>query len=483
MAARSTILSQLRLAQYGNARQIARAFAKVGSTSVTDWCQSNGWSLADLQVKVPATAVEDLANYVANEACDPLTIDEARAILQEKKESPETPSPKGDARPGKGGEDREGQPQPAPAGDSPAAAEGEGSPADAEGDGDGRDPIEKAFDTIRDEIESRRGGQPLSEEEREAIKNEVLEDLRKDGIDGVTKEIRVIEPDGKETPKEGLFHYKTPLVLAAIKAAQGNSISAAINILLVGEAGSGKTKMAEVISQILGFAEWLVFSCNPFTTKGDVVGIYDVNGNFNWSAVMKAVTRPGLVFFDELDRCHPGAAIPLQSLLANRYCFLPDGTHIVAHKDCVMLAGANTWGTGANDVYSSANRMDAATMDRFFGIVIDYDWGLAAAICGIEGRPSPALKLDAGGVITEANEWADIVVAAHEAAGKEKINTVISPRAMQAGIALSEQGIGKDWLLRGLIFKGLKKDQVDRLIGASGGKVPKIKTDGIAAKV
>ena len=469
MAANDRILHQLNLAQFGNARQIARAFAAYADKeSVSAWLKDKGWTSSELQTKAPASAVRDLANHVANEAMDTMTIDLVRSKLKEmtpdKGESPE-----GEGRPGQG--DGEPAPHPAP---NPKRGEGEGEggqpqPGEGEGEGEGDD-VDAALDAVRNAIENAKAqGQPLSEEEKEKLKEDLKQELKDEGFDGVTKEIVVKTPEG-EIKAEGLFHYKTPLVIAAVNAARKNSIGAEINILLVGEAGSGKTRMARCVAEALELPNWCVFSCNPFTTKGDVVGIYDVNGKFNLSVIMKAVTEPGLVFFDELDRCHPGAAIALQSLLANRFCFLPDGQRIDAHEDCVMLAGANTWGTGANDRYSAANRMDAATMDRFFGITIDYDQGLEAAICGVEGVPSPTLKLDSGGEVKDANEWLKLVWSAREAAHKEKINTVISPRSSQMGVALAEQGIGKDWLLRGLVYKGLKEDQQVRI--SETGKFP-----------
>src|SRR6202007_1642683 len=47
-------------------------------------------------------------------------------------------------------------------------------------------------------------------------------------------------------------------------------------------------------------------------------------------------------------------------------------------KNCVIMAAANTYGTGGNIVYAGRERLDESTLDRFRagGIEVGYDKGL-----------------------------------------------------------------------------------------------------------
>ena len=57
------------------------------------------------------------------------------------------------------------------------------------------------------------------------------------------------------------------------------------------------------------------------------------------------------------------------------------GNPVVARGDGFkIIATANTFGTGANPMYSGRNALDAATLDRFIVIEIDYDTELEREI-------------------------------------------------------------------------------------------------------
>lgn len=62
------------------------------------------------------------------------------------------------------------------------------------------------------------------------------------------------------------------------------------------------------------------------------------------------------------------------SALANGYVTFPDNPIPVnRHADFRMIATANTFGNGADRVYIGRNRLDAASLDRFAVINVDYD--------------------------------------------------------------------------------------------------------------
>jgi len=59
--------------------------------------------------------------------------------------------------------------------------------------------------------------------------------------------------------------------------------------------------------------------------------------------------------------------------LANGHLATPKG-RVARHPDTVIIATANTYGTGANRQYVGRNQLDAATLDRFAGGMIEADY-------------------------------------------------------------------------------------------------------------
>ena len=59
-----------------------------------------------------------------------------------------------------------------------------------------------------------------------------------------------------------------------------------------------------------------------------------------------------------------------------------DGREVAKkHKDFRLIAAANTWGTGPSALYVGRNQLDAAFLDRFAQIEVDYDRKLELSIC------------------------------------------------------------------------------------------------------
>ena len=58
----------------------------------------------------------------------------------------------------------------------------------------------------------------------------------------------------------------------------------------------------------------------------------------------------------------------------------PNGETVQAHKDFQVVAAANTYGTGSNQIYCGRNQIDGATLDRYFVYKLDYDRMLEKAL-------------------------------------------------------------------------------------------------------
>ncbi len=74
----------------------------------------------------------------------------------------------------------------------------------------------------------------------------------------------------------------------------------------------------------------------------------------------------GAVFcMDEFDNGNPGIIATINSAMANSWFTTAEGEFVSWGNNFVIIAAANTYGTGPTAEFSGRNRMDAATLDRF----------------------------------------------------------------------------------------------------------------------
>lgn len=175
------------------------------------------------------------------------------------------------------------------------------------------------------------------------------------------KKIEIKTPDKDAIQLEGLFHSKFEHILQLV--------TVNIPTLLVGPAGSGKNHTLEQVAESLGLDFW--FS-NAITQEFKLTGFIDANGKYHETQFYKAFKNGGLFFLDELDASIPEVLLILNSAIANRYFDFPTG-RVEAHEDFRVVAAANTMGTGADNLYTGRNQLDAATIDRFAQVMFDYD--------------------------------------------------------------------------------------------------------------
>jgi hypothetical protein len=292
----------------------------------------------------------------------------------------------------------------------------------------------------------------ITEEVTQNARAAVLEEFGPNG--GKPTLIQVVREDGEGKPvpgKPSIEHSAFPLLMAILKSG--------VNCALVGPAGSGKTTAAERAASALGIP-FSTVSCNPASLKGDVIGRQDpMSEKFFDGPMVQAMRTGGLCLLDEADKLNPQVMPMVNSATANRWLMLPNGERVNAADSTRFMLAMNTYGTGATDLYASS-RQDAATMDRFFMLDVQYDPGLMAAMCGCDVRvKSPDYSVDKGGLLGSREAWFHLITSVWTALEKHNIKHVVSPRACQMGIKLAEQGVGVHWLLEGLIYKGLKEAQ------------------------
>ena len=170
----------------------------------------------------------------------------------------------------------------------------------------------------------------------------------------------VIRGDAKHEVA-GLRHKKLNTLITLVGADQ--------NVLLVGSAGTGKTKSASQVAEALGI-DFYCQSVGSQTSKSDLLGYMDANGKYVETAFRRAYEKGGVFCMDEIDAGNSNVLIVLNSALANGVCSFPDKM-VERNKDFRFIGTANTYGNGADRTYVGRNQLDGATLDRF--VVIDWD--------------------------------------------------------------------------------------------------------------
>lgn len=213
----------------------------------------------------------------------------------------------------------------------------------------------------------------------------------------------------------GIQHKQFKKLLGACMT---RSIAGPTNVWLTGPAGSGKTKGAEGVAKALGIE---FYFNGAIDTPYKLTGFIDAGGKLHRTAFREAYENGGVYLFDEVDASLPGALLAFNAALANGYADFPDG-RIKRHKDCVIIAAANTWGTGPNSDYVGRNKLDAAFIDRFVQIAWEYDNNLEKILAGHES-------------------WTTYVQKVRHNVLQKGIKAVISPRSSITGGALLKSGM------------------------------------------
>lgn len=178
-----------------------------------------------------------------------------------------------------------------------------------------------------------------------------------------TAETRIFINNEAKTAVKGKQHNKLAQVLRYVQIRQ--------SLYLYGPAGTGKTKLAEIAANAIGLPFYPLSVCGQ-TTKSDLLGYTTANGSYIETIFRTAYENGGVFLLDEIDNGNPNVTAVLNSALANGVCTFPDKV-VKRHVDFICIAAANTFGTGATAEHIGRNPIDAATLDRFKQIFVDYD--------------------------------------------------------------------------------------------------------------
>lgn len=207
--------------------------------------------------------------------------------------------------------------------------------------------------------------------------------------DGGTEEGQ--EEKDKRTKKTRTIDATTPRHVVFQEVCQ--AVNAGLNVLLVGPAGCGKTHMAEDVAKTLGL---------PFRFTGAVSSEYKLLGFITAQGALvrteyrEAYENGGVFLWDELDASSAQALLSFNAGLANGHQDFPDKV-VDQRKSFRAIASANTYGHGADRMYIGRNQLDAASLDRFYVVNMDYDEQLEQAFIAQKLFSRKAFGVDVAG--------------------------------------------------------------------------------------
>lgn len=250
--------------------------------------------------------------------------------------------------------------------------------------------------------------------------------------------------DGKKAEVEGVQHEKFETVV--------KFVSNDIPVFLTGPAGTGKNVLCKQVAQALGLKFYFT---NAVTQEYQLKGFTDAMGNYQETQFFKAFKNGGVFMLDEMDASIPEVLVILNAAIANRYFDFPAPIgYVEAHPDFRVIAAGNTYGTGASYEYVGRNQLDAASLNRFAVVKVDYSETIENNVAGGD------IKL------------ADFCRAFRKAAKDAGQQVVVSYRNIGM-IAKMSQIMELDEVIETCLVKGMEKDDLNIVINGMSDVDPK----------
>jgi cobaltochelatase CobS len=183
--------------------------------------------------------------------------------------------------------------------------------------------------------------------------------------------VKVGFPDGSVRDVPGATHKVMPDILKLVSRRK--------HVLMVGPAGTGKSKIAHQVSQALGL-DYSEISLSPDRSTSALLGYMNAVGEYVATEFRKRFELGGVMHLDELDNAHPSVLAVFNAGLANGHMAFPDGM-VDRHPDFVCVASANTYGSGPDRAYVGRQAIDKATLNRFLVVPVGYDLALERVVC------------------------------------------------------------------------------------------------------
>ena len=282
--------------------------------------------------------------------------------------------------------------------------------------------------------------QLISKTQAERIESEIMGQVEDKISSYIKEEYGTIERkiitvvDNKPVPMKGIQHEKFETILKFVANNEP--------VFMTGPAGSGKNVLAKQVAEALGLKFYFT---NAVTQEYKLTGFTDANGHYQATQFYKAFTEGGIFMLDEMDASIPEVLVILNAAIANRYFDFPAPIgYTEAHPDFRVIAAGNTIGYGADYEYVGRNQLDAASLDRFALVNIDY---------------SPAIEAS---VTAGDEELLRFCREYRKAARDNGLHIIVSYRAM-GRLAKMLQILTTEEALETCLIKGLEKDDLQMI--------------------
>lgn len=290
--------------------------------------------------------------------------------------------------------------------------------------------LEAAIRKIAESVTPKNPIDAISEERVNALLDKRLKDMSMP--QAITVTLKTSETG--ESQDLGLQHKSFPLLLkiCSSRTKAGDTL----NVWLAGPAGSGKTTAAQSVAKALGLSFYFT---GALSEPWGLLGFKSATGEYQRTQFREAYEHGGVFLYDEIDGSAPEALLCFNAALANGHCAFPDMV-VTKHKDCVVIAAANTHGLGARGEYVGRMKQDGAFLDRF----VYLDWQI-----------DEALEIETSG----NTSWTLRVIKVRKLLAEKGIKVLVTPRASIYGASLIESGIEVNTVAELTIRKGMTDDQ------------------------